>query len=240
MNEYILIGLIILASALVQGFSGFAFSLVLVPLLGLFFDFKDVVVLNLLFSFILNLSVFIRLRKHAKIKEMAVLIGFACLFTIIGANTLKVFNESYLVIILGVLLILTSLLNILKLNFTFNNPKRYYPIVGTIAGFLNGLSGISGPPMIIFFSNTKMDKLTYKATFNSFFLALNIVALITYQSLGLLTVDLIKVGTIYGVFVVIGAYIGLYFSYRASEVVFKQIVTVIVLVMGILMIVGEL
>ncbi len=240
MDNFQLIALVILISAIVQGFSGFAFSLVLVPLLGLFFSFKDVVVLNIIFSFVLNASVFVSLRKHAKVKETLSLIIFACIFTIIGANVLKGFDETLLKIVLGGLLILTSVLNILKLNVSFKNPKRYYPIVGSISGFLNGLSGISGPPLIIFFSNTKMDKLTYKATFNAFFLSLNIVALITYQRIGVLTTDLIKTGATYAIFVVIGAYIGLFLSYRASEVVFKQIVTVIVMLMGVLMIVGEL
>ncbi len=240
MIDYILIGIVILVSALVQGFSGFAFSLVLVPLLGLFFPFKDVVVLNLIFSFVLNASVFINLRKHARVKETLTLIIFACIFTIIGANVLKGFDEKVLKIVLGLLLTLTSVLNILKINIDFKNPKRYYPIVGSISGFLNGLSGISGPPLIIFFSNTKMDKLTYKATFNTFFLSLNIVALITYSRIGVLTFDLIKVGGVYAIFVVIGAYTGLFLSYKASEVVFKQIVVVIVMLMGILMIVGEL
>lgn len=240
MPEYLYIAIIILISALVQGFSGFAFSLVLVPLLGLFFGFKDVVVLNLLFSFVLNLSVFIKLRKHAKVKETAVLILFACIFTIVGANTLKGFDESLLKIVLGILLSLTSILNIFKVNITFNKPKRYYPIVGSISGFLNGLAGISGPPVILFFSNTKLDKLTYKATLNTFFLSLNVVALITYQSIGILTFDLLKVGVLYSVFVIVGAYVGLFLSYLASEVVFKKIVTVIVFVMGLIMIVGEL
>ncbi len=238
--EYLFIILIILVSAFIQGFSGFAFSLVLIPLLGLFFPFQEVIVLNLLFSFVLNLSVFVKLYKHAKIKELLVLIVFALIFTVVGSMFVKSFDETLLKIVLGSLLIISSLISIFKINVTLDNPSKFYPVVGSIAGFLNGLSSIAGPPLIIFFANTKMDKLTYKATFNAIFLSLNIIALISYSYFKILTIDLLQTGLIYAIFVVIGAYVGLLVSYKVSEKLFKQIILYIILIMGISMIVGEL
>lgn len=240
MVEFLLIALIILVSAFVQGFCGFAFSLVLIPLLGLFMPFHEIIVLNLLFSLVLNISVFIKLHKYAKIKELSVLIISAIIFTIIGAYFVKDMNDSLLKIVLGTLLIISSTANILNIKLVVKSYKKYYPFVGSLSGFLNGLSSIAGPPLLIYFSNTKMDKLTYKATFNAIFLSLNIVAIVSYLYFGYITVDILKTGSMYVIFVIIGAYVGLFVSSGFSEKTFKRIVTLVILLMGISMIVGEL
>lgn len=240
MFEIIILSLIMFTCAFIQGFAGFAFSLVLIPLLGFFFEFHEIVVLNLIFSFILNFSVFLKIRKHAKIREVAVLILFALVFTVIGAKFITTVNDSTLKVILGVLLIVSSVLNIFQIRLTLNNYKKYYPVVGAVTGVLNGMSGISGPPLILFFSNVKMDKLTYKATFNTIFLSLNIIAITTYALMGNIDKAVMKISATYGIVVIVGAYAGMWFSSRVSEKVFKKVVIFIVLVMGISMIVGEL
>lgn len=240
MSEIILVGLVVFLSAFVQGFSGFAFSLILIPLLGLFFNFHDIVILNIIFSFILNLSVFIKIRKYAKIKELAVLIVFAIIFTVVGARFIGIIDEKVLKLILGVLLVVSSVINLLQIKITIKEYKKYYPYVGGITGFLNGISGISGPPLIIFFSNIKMDKLTYKATFNTIFLSLNVVAIVSYALFGYIEVSLVKTSMFYGLFVVLGAYAGLGLSHKVKEHHFKLVVTYVILVMGFSMIVGEL
>lgn len=240
MFEIILVCLIVFISAFVQGFSGFAFSLVLIPLLGFFYGFQDIIILNVLFSFILNFSVFVKIRRHAKLKQLLPLIVFALVFTIVGAKFVGVANDSVLKIILGTLLIISSIVNLLQIKVKIKEYKKYYPYVGSLTGFLNGISGISGPPLIVFFSNVKMDKLTYKATFNSIFLSLNVIGIISYFSYGYVTMDILKVSGLYGIFVVLGAYAGLGLSHRVSEKNFKKIVTVVILIMGIIMLVGEL
>ncbi len=240
MIDIILICLIVFLSAFIQGFSGFAFSLVLIPLLGYFYGFRDVIVLNLIFSFMLNLSVFIKIRKHAKLKELIILIVFAIVFTIVGARFVGGINETALKIILGILLIISSIINLLKIKVKIKNYQKYYPYVGSVTGFLNGISGISGPPLIVFFSNIKMDKLTYKATFNSIFLSLNVIGIISYYMFGYIDFDIVKISGMYGIFVILGAYAGLFLSHRVSEKNFKTIVTIVIFIMGLSMLVGEL
>lgn len=236
----LLIALVIFFSAFVQGFSGFAFSLVLIPLLGIFYPSNEVIVLNILFSFILNVSVFFQISKHAKIRYLMKLIGFAVVFTILGAYFVNLVNQNILKIILGLLLIISSTLKLLNLHLTFQNPKKWYILVGSITGFLNGICGISGPPLILFFSGVKMDKMTYKATFNSIFLALNVVAIISYYYFGNLTITLVKTSLTYAVIVIIGAFLGLFVSKRISEVLFSKIISITVIIMGLWMIVGAL
>ncbi len=238
--EFLLVGFIIFFSAFIQGFSGFAFSLVLIPLLGFFFGFHDIVILNVIFSFILNLSVFIKIRQHARLKELSVLIICAMIFTIAGAMFVGGVNEKILKLLLGGLLIVSSLVNFFQIKVSIKNYKKYYPYVGSATGFLNGMSGISGPPLIVFFSNVKMDKLVYKATFNAVFLSLNIVAIVSYTFLNYIDIVILKTSAMYGLFVIVGAYAGLALSHRIEERHFKKIVTVIIFIMGLTMIVGEL
>lgn len=240
MFEIIVLSLIMFVCAFIQGFAGFAFSLVLIPLLGFFFEFHEIVVLNLIFSFILNFSVFLKIRKHAKLREVAVLIIFALFFTVIGAKFITTVNDSTLKIILGVLLIISSMLNVFQIKLNIKDYKKYYPIVGSITGILNGMSGISGPPLILYFSNVKMDKLTYKATFNTIFLSLNVIAIATYASMGSIDRSVLKIAGTYGIVVIIGAYVGMWFSNKVSEKLFKKVVILIILIMGITMVVGEL
>ncbi|MFV0498902.1 MAG: sulfite exporter TauE/SafE family protein [Bacilli bacterium] len=240
MMENLLITLIIIICSIIQGFCGFGFSLVLIPLLACFLPLHQIIYLNVIFSFLLNLSLFIKIRKYAKLRSLLPLISVAIIFTIVGAWFTGSVNEKYLKIVLGFILILSSLINLLHIEIKFHVYQRYYLLVGLVCGILNGISGVGGPPLILFFSNLKMDKLVYKATLNTIFLSLNVVALISYTSFDYLSLDIIKLGLIYGVVVIMGAYIGLWISNRVKEQQFKLFVTVAILLMGIFMIVGEL
>ncbi len=238
MFEYILICLIVTICAFIQGFSGFAFSLVLFPLLAFFISFEELVILNMILSFVLNANVFIKIRKYTKFNMLKWLIIPACIFTVISSLFLDDINEVWFKVFIGFLLILSVVLNVFKLNFYIKNDRKWYPFIGSISGMLNGVSGIGGPPLIIFFQNVKLSKMEYKSLFNKVFLSLNIVAISSYFFQGFINEKIFKLSLITTIFVIIGSSLGLVVSRKVSEKLFKKILLIVILIMGISMVVG--
>ncbi len=240
MQEIIMISLIVTVCSFIQGFSGFAFSLVLFPLLAFYIPYNQLVMLNMILSFVLNLNVFIQIRKHSNMKKLLPLIIPACIFTIIASTYIDDISETGFKIFIGSLLIISVILNVLKFNLKIKNYQKYYPIVGSFSGALNGISGIGGPPLIIYFQNVDLPKMEYKSMFNKIFLSLNIVAITSFIIQGFIDVETVKLSFISIIFVVIGSTLGLKLSEKVSEKMFKKVLLLIILLMGINMIVGAL
>ena len=68
--EFFLIAVIILLASFVQGFSGFGFALVSIPLLSLVINIKEAVPLGALCGLVVNVYLIFHLKEHIEIKEI--------------------------------------------------------------------------------------------------------------------------------------------------------------------------
>ncbi len=233
---YIILVLITILAAFVQGFSGFAFSLILMPLFSFFLPYQEIIIINMLLSLVLNLTMFIKIRKYVTFKQNLLMIIPACILTIIASALLDEMNEAFFQIMIGSLLVISSFLKIFRFHFEIRHYQRFFPLVGIIAGFLNGVSGISGPPIILFLQGVKLSKIEYKATLNAIFLSLNIVALSSYIFYDYYSLKILSISLTLTIFVILSTIIGFKASHKLSEDAFSKYLVVAILFMGIYMI----
>jgi len=235
--EYFMIALILLVATFVQGFTSFGFSLVSIPLLAMFLDAKTIVIMTMSYSFVINSIVIRKYYKHARLNKILPLLVTAILFTFVGERFLSTVDDFTLKLIISILLIVVGVVNNFGLKFKMKKPEKLFIPVGMLSGTLNGISGVSGPPVLLFLSNIDLSKNEFKATLSSYFFTLNVVAISLYIFRGHYTSDLFQMILTLVPFVIFGASLGVFVSTKVSEVTFKKVVNLAIPIMGIVMLV---
>jgi len=231
--DFIYIGAAFFFSTFVQGFTSFGFSLVAIPLLSMFLDAKLIIIITVTYSLVINSIVFRRYYRDAKLTRILPLLVSAIIFTFVGVSYLQSIDEHLLKLIIGVLLVVIGIINNLGIRFNLKKPEKYFLPVGAVSGVLNGVGGISGPPVLVFLSNIDLNRSQFKATLSSYFLTLNVVAILTYIYKGFYTPENLKIIWTYLPHVVIGTAIGVYASAKVDERLFKRIINLAIPIMGL-------
>lgn len=235
----IIIGFIIIFSAgFVQGATSFGFSLLSVPLLGLFLPLRIIVPMLIIYSLIMNSIILYQIREHVKLKRIAVLVISAVVATPIGANLLINLDEGVLKVIVGVIVTISAVSLHFGYKVKINNEKLAYVPVGFISGLLNGSVSISGPPVILFLTNQDVSKQAFRATLTAYFWILNIMTVVIFIYKKLITAEVMKYTGYLLPALIIGVLIGVKVGNKVKEEAFKKLTTVLIILMGILSIVS--
>lgn len=231
--EFIYIGAAFFFSTFVQGFTSFGFSLVAIPLLSLFLDAKLIIIITVTYSLVVNSIIFRKYYRDARLTRILPLLISAIIFTFVGVSYLNTIDDYLLRMVIGILLVVVGIINNFGVRFNLKKPEKYYLPVGAVSGVLNGIGGISGPPVLVFLSNIDLSRSQFKATLSSYFLTLNIVAILTYIYKGFYTPENLRIIWTYLPHVVIGTGIGLYTSTKIEEKLFKRIINIAIPIMGL-------
>lgn len=233
MDTYIWIFLIIFTASLIQGMTSFGSSLFALPLLLIFLDIKEIVPLLASYNLIMNAMIFKKVGKDADLRKISPLLITAIIFTIIGSFLLKNLEENPIKLTVGILLLITSVSNFFGLRINFKSPEKWYVPIGMLSGALNGSTGMSGPPVLLFLSNLNVPKRVFRSTLTSYFLVLNVFAIIMFIIQGLYDSSVLKLVVYYIAALVGGTYVGIQLGEKFDERVFKRIVLVIMMFMSV-------
>jgi len=143
----IILGMIIIfIAAMTQGITSFGFSLVSLPLLGLFLPLKIVVPVLVIYSLVLNSLILYHIKEYIDLKKIAILVTAGLIGTPFGAYLLKGTDEGILKIFVGILLTFTAIINFYGIKIKVKNEKLSFIPVGLVSGLLNGSVSLGGPP----------------------------------------------------------------------------------------------
>lgn len=230
---YFLGGLIIFISAMVQGATGFGFSLIALPLLGFFFDWKIVVPALVIYSIVLNLIVLSRIRFKPNWKDIGLLSAFAICTIPLGVQMLLFIDQSTLKLIVGILIISIALIMLKGLKINLKNKLLAYSIAGILSGILNGSVSLSGPPVVVLLANENKDKNDFRGSLTIVFFLLNVVTVILYWQKRLFENPEINKMMILMPVMIIGTYLGIYLGNKIDESKFKKAVLILLFIMGV-------
>ncbi len=160
-------------ASFLQGFAGFGFSPMFLGLTALFLPTKQAVALALLLSVALNVTIIHKARKHVQMRKVLWLLAFALIGMPLGVAFLKFCSPILLKTVLGIGIVFFALTLLLGWRAKTVHEKIAAIPVGILSGFLNGALTISGPPVILFFSNMDMPKVNFRANLATYFLLLS-------------------------------------------------------------------
>lgn len=187
MGTYAAVAAVVLFAGVVQGASGFGFSLVAVPLLAVATGPKDAVVLASLIAVVSTTGLAVRFRDQVDRPVAGRLLAGACLGLPFGAVVLHVVPAQALLLVIGVVV----------LGFTVVLARRgSVPVevvgsgaasdlgAGLLCGLLTTSVGTNGPPVVLRLQAHGLPAGRFRATASAVFMACNVVAVVIFAAGG--------------------------------------------------------
>lgn len=206
-----------------QSLSGFGFSLLAVPLMTLVVSPRDAVVVATVIGALSTTSqAYIdRAFVDAAIAKRLALASFIGMP--FGLTAFVLVSETGLRVVLGVVVLVSAVM--LLRGFQLHDEKhRLDWVLGVVSGFLSTSTSTNGPPLVFVMQARRIDPAVFRATINTVFSLVNIVAVVMFAVAG-------KVNTqnLGGVLVAIPALflalrIGYYFRKRITAEHFRSLV----------------
>ncbi|MBP2639801.1 MAG: family transporter [Firmicutes bacterium] len=240
-DVYVLI--VLMLSSFLHTITGFGFAIITAPLLALALEARETAMLIVTTSIIVMLFILRAAKNEGSFKAILPIVGAAIVGAIPGAYIVTVISNDGLKIFIGIVLIVAATAMWKDYSLQTKKQKFVLSIVGIISGFLSTTTGVSGPPVILYYLNAKAEenKDVFRGNLTRYFLLLNIVAIIisyasgNVQSGKLWLYTLLAVPALY-----IGFYLGERFFHRLNAELFKKISLAMVLFSSIAVVVSVL
>ncbi len=235
----LLVECLVFIAALVGGLTGFGFALILAPNLMLLLSPKTAIPVVTLLSVVLNSVLFYETRKWANPRDIRPLIVSGILGMLCGALLLIYLNVPLLKLLTGAVIIPFAVALLLDVKIKTDSKFLQIP-VGLLSGFLGGSTSMSGPPVVLFFQNSGLEKRVFRANLLVYFFLIYPLTLPTYWVGGLLTSEVLSTALFTVPAMVIGALLGAKLVHRVDEKLFRRITLFLVIASGVFSIVTGL
>jgi uncharacterized protein len=194
--------------AVVRGYSGFGMGLMITPLLSLVLAPLDAVVIVLIFGVTVALRQLPGLWSHIDWRGLRLLLPVALLTTPIGTWLLGLASPGVLRLGLSVTVLAVAVLFLLGLRLTGTPARSTVVLTGALAGVMNGVAALSGPPLVFLYL-TRTDSLSVgRATIIAFFFVTDAAALAFAAAGGLVQTDTAVMALLLVPFLLIGVFFG--------------------------------
>jgi uncharacterized membrane protein YfcA len=225
---------VLFTAAVLQGLTGFGYSLMSLPLLALFMPVRVAVPVLSLTSIFLNLLVFLKARRSVRFGRIIPLTIAGIVSVPAGIWILTSTGEALLQVIIGVLVAMSAALYLSGFRIRIRREWLAMIPTGIVSGLLNGMTTFSGPPVILFLANQQVGKQTFRGSLALYFLLLNIAAAPAFIASGLLTEDIALATAIRFPAVLAGAFLGIRLSGKVEEGRFRKMALVILALLGLM------
>lgn len=232
--------LIIFLAGFTHSLTGFGFALVAVPLLMIFLPPQAVVPIQLLLASLTGIVVVYEARQWVRLKQIWPLMLAGIIGIPLGTYLLTVLDTNVLKIFIGAVISLSALAFLFGFQRPIRNERLASAPIGFISGVLNGSTGMSGPPVILFFSNQDVEKRIFRVNLATYFLVLNAITFPTQWIGGLLTREVFTYALWFLPALALGSWAGIKLSHRIREDLFRKIALVIVAIAGMLSVITGL
>lgn len=162
-------------AAATSGLAGFGFSIISVPMLLIFYPPATVIALNKVLTLGTTWMVLVGIWRAISWRHLLRLVPFALVGLLGGIQVLRVLDDQAITLIVGVTVILFALL--LLSGLIRHLPERPWmaPLAGLVSGVSSTSTGMSGPPLVLFFTVVGLPVPTFRATSVAYFLLIDLV-----------------------------------------------------------------
>ncbi len=220
----------------VKGTVGVGLPLVVVSLLGSLLDPRLSVALVTLPVVMTNVWQSLRsgILLGALRRFWPLILVFA-LSTWVGAQILVALDAALLLGLLGAAVVMFSLINLFqpRLRLAAEHERFAGPGVGLVAGLLNGVSTVNGPPLAIYLVSLGLDKETFIGSYGLIALCGSFPLLLSYIGVGLLGPVEFGASLLAVVPALVGVVAGERLRHRIDPELFRRILLAVLIVLGL-------
>lgn len=224
--------IVVIVASLIKGFTGFGFALISLPFLLIWYSPKEIIPVLMICNLIASSLIIFQKKEYKLIRKSSVyLIITGGLFTVFGVSVMSSVNENKLMHISGLFFIVIAVLSFLR-NGKPNAklPNYFYPIAGSIIGFITGLISVSGPPLALFLNRAKVNNQEFREIFAWFSVVTAIIAIVGYYHVEMLKLEMIKTSLIFTPILLLGSIIGKRINRNISSNRFQKINIVLTII----------
>jgi hypothetical protein len=232
MQTYLVVCLVVFFAGLTQGLSGFGSVLLSLPLLAIFLEIKMVIPLVALFGLAITMILLLHLWKHLEWKAVWPLILSSLPGVPVGVLFLKRLDKGTIQWILGIILIGYSLYSLFLRSHPKGIHERWAYLFGFLAGCLGGALSAMGPPVIVYTSLQTWSKEKIKVTLQVFFFVSGLSVVFSHAMSGLTTLGVLRFFIISLPLLILGTYVGSFFSGKVDERGYRTIVLILLALLG--------
>jgi uncharacterized membrane protein YfcA len=220
----------------VKGMVGVGLPLVVVSMLSSLLDPRLAVALVSMSVVVSNIWQSVRsgILFSAMRRFWPLILAFA-LSTWLGARILVSMDPSLMLGLLGTMVVLFSLLGLLQPDFRLSAKQERFagPSVGIVAGVLNGVSTVNGPPLAIYLVSLGLAKEAFIGSYGLIALCGSFPLLISYVSVGLLGPTELAASTIAVAPAIAGLAVGERLRFLINPDLFRRILLLVLIVLGL-------
>lgn len=217
-----------------QGFVGFGFSQVAIPIMASFIPTKEAIPIAVFESVILNLLIIRDTRRYINFRRMWALMLAGITGIPFGTYLLLILDVDLLKFFIGIIIVLSSIAILTGFRVNIKNEKLASIPIGFFSGILNGSTTMSGPPVILFFSNQELDKQTFRANLVTYFFILGLMTIPPYFIGKIINFSVLKYSVIFVPFVISGTLTGMKLSKKVDDKIFRNIALIILIIIGVI------
>ncbi|KKK34592.1 membrane protein [Salinicoccus sediminis] len=168
---------IALIASILQTSTGFGFSIMATPLFLMLFHPQEAIQINIILSLVISLALIRSIMDSVDFTLLKRLIAASLAGVPFGIAIYMSINIEAFKFSVGVLLLMLTLL--LILNFRISQTRGRDNLAGGLSGLFTTSIGMPGPPILLYFTGTSMDKDRVRATTLAFYLFIYSVSLVT-------------------------------------------------------------
>jgi uncharacterized protein len=232
----VLIGVVLFWSAFTQSVSGFGVALVSMALLPLLIDVQSATALVALIVIVVDIGVLARYYKSLRFGDVWPLLLPSFFGVPLGIFLLRYIEESVMLLFLGIILVGYAVYALMGFRLFELKGRGWAYLAGFLGGLLGGAYNANGPPIIIYANCRRWKPDVFKGNLQSFFLFNSFVIAIGHAVGGNFTPEVWRMFLAGLPGIILGLLAGIALDKRINPIVFRKIVLVLLLVMGIKMI----
>lgn len=237
---FLLAALVVFLAIFVRAITGFGAALVLVPLLSLFWNLRQVVLIGAVVQIATVIPMAITARRDLSRSALVALLAGSLCGLAIGAYLLAILPVPWLRRGLGLLTLFFGISRFTPIAARVApKPSRALTLLavpfGFISGILTGMIGTGGPPVVAYLHYRLATPLARRATLLIYFMVLDFVRLPGYLRLGVGSAMVLWTAMALIPFAALGSLAGTYVHGRASEKAVSSAMAVLLILTGVLL-----
>ncbi|HYI24057.1 MAG TPA: sulfite exporter TauE/SafE family protein [Thermomicrobiales bacterium] len=230
---FILTTIIVFAAAAVSGLAGFGFSIVSVPMLLIVHDPGTVLALNKVLTLGTTWVILLDTWRYISWRRLARLLPFAIAGLFVGVAVLLAVETTTIKLIVGVMVICFAILLLSgRIRLVTERPWMA-PVTGFASGISSTSTGMSGPPLVLYFTVIGMGVQAFRATSVTYFLALDAVGFPALISSGIISRSDLILAAVMMPSALLGRWVGSWLVPHVSAARFRRIVLGLLLFTGL-------
>ncbi len=236
MFSLIVAGLVFALGGIVKGIMGAGAPVVIIPGLAMLYDVKVAVAIMMVPNLITNIWQIWQWRESLLPNQF--IWSFALSGAVgagVGSWLLAILHPSTLSLIVAAAVFLFVLFRLLHSNWVlpYATAVKISIPIGSVAGILQGATGISAPVSVSFFNAMQLERTVFIASISLYFITMTLVQIPALASLGILTWHHLFLGTCALAPMLLSMRVGRLLGQRFSKAAFDKTLLVLLVLLAL-------